>query len=150
MLDVADPVDRAYRLEVSSPGIDRPLVRRSDFERYAGHVRQGRDGGRGRGRKRFRGMLLGVEGEPRVLRRDDAAAGEATELLLPIEDMAEAKLVLTDDAGGRSAAAREGASAQAREARNEQPDASAKEPRESPAFRNISSAARAVPARGRA
>src|SRR5712675_2154201 len=38
VLDVADPVDRAYRLEISSPGIDRPLVRRSDFERYAGHL----------------------------------------------------------------------------------------------------------------
>ena len=38
VLDIADPIDRAYRLEVSSPGIDRPLVRRSDFERYAGHV----------------------------------------------------------------------------------------------------------------
>src|SRR5712675_167464 len=37
VLDVADPIDRAYRLEISSPGIDRPLVRRSDFERYAGH-----------------------------------------------------------------------------------------------------------------
>jgi ribosome maturation factor RimP len=46
VLDVADPIDRAYRLEISSPGIDRPLVRRSDFERYAGH-REDRDGGHG-------------------------------------------------------------------------------------------------------
>ena len=38
VLDVADPIDRAYRLEISSPGIDRPLVRKSDFERYAGHL----------------------------------------------------------------------------------------------------------------
>src|ERR1044071_6057363 len=38
VLDVADPIERAYRLEISSPGIDRPLVRRSDFERYAGHL----------------------------------------------------------------------------------------------------------------
>ena len=48
VLDVADPIDRAYQLEISSPGIDRPLVRRSDFERYAGSQVEDRDGGRGR------------------------------------------------------------------------------------------------------
>ena len=48
VLDVADPIDRAYHLEVSSPGMDRPLVRRSDFERYAGNQVRDRDGGRGR------------------------------------------------------------------------------------------------------
>ena len=96
VLDVADPVDRAYRLEISSPGIDRPLVRRSDFERYAGHLLKIEMAVAIEGRKRFRGILLGAEGERARIRREDAAAGEPTEFLLPIEEMAEAKLVLTD------------------------------------------------------
>jgi ribosome maturation factor RimP len=96
VLDVADPVDRAYRLEVSSPGIDRPLVRRSDFDRYAGHVVKIELAAPIEGRKRFRGVLLGSEGEAARIRRDDVAAGQPAEILLPIEDMAEAKLVLTD------------------------------------------------------
>lgn len=96
VLDVADPIDRPYRLEVSSPGIDRPLVRRSDFARFAGqHVRVEMAAAID-GRRRFRGLLLGVEGENARIRRDDVASGEAGEVLLPIEEMAEAKLVLTD------------------------------------------------------
>jgi len=96
VLDVADPIDRAYRLEVSSPGMDRPLVRRSDFERFAGHQLKVELAVAIDGRRRFRGLLLGVEGEAARIRRDDAAPGEASEVLLPIEDMAEAKLLLTD------------------------------------------------------
>jgi ribosome maturation factor RimP len=95
-LDVADPVDRPYRLEVSSPGIDRPLVRRSDFERYAGNVVRVEMAVAVDGRKRFRGHLLGIEGDAARIRRDDAPAGEPADVLLPIEDIAEAKLVLTD------------------------------------------------------
>jgi ribosome maturation factor RimP len=96
VFDTEDPIEREYRLEVSSPGIDRPLVRHSDFERYAGHEAKiemsvGIDG-----RKRFRGVLTGVEGEAAKLRRKDAAEGEPAEVLLPIADMAEARLVLTD------------------------------------------------------
>jgi ribosome maturation factor RimP len=96
VFDTADPIDRPHRLEVSSPGIDRPLVRRSDFDRHVGHVAKvemtrGIDG-----RKRFRGTLIGTEGDAARLRRDDARPGEQEEFLLPIEDMAEAKLVLTD------------------------------------------------------
>ena len=56
VLDVADPIDRAYRLEISSPGIDRPLVRRSDFERYAGHLVKIEMAVAHQGRKRFRGL----------------------------------------------------------------------------------------------
>src|SRR6187397_3509180 len=63
VLDVADPVDRAYRLEMSSPGIDRPLVRRSDFERYAGHLVKIEMAVAHEGRKRFRGMIGPVEGD---------------------------------------------------------------------------------------
>ena len=77
VLDVADPIDRAYHLEVSSPGIDRPLVRRSDFERYAGSQVKIEMAVAVDGRRRFRGYLLGVEGEAARIRRDDAMPGEA-------------------------------------------------------------------------
>jgi ribosome maturation factor RimP len=93
VLDVADPIDRAYRLEMSSPGIDRPLVRRSDFERYAGHVVKIEMAIAVDGRRRFRGELLGTDGDFARIKMEPAAAGEVR---LPIEDMAEAKLVLTD------------------------------------------------------
>jgi ribosome maturation factor RimP len=95
VLDVTDPVERAYRLEISSPGIDRPLVRRSDFERHAGHVVKIEMTIAFESRRRFRGVLLGVEGDAARLRAEATKDGEA-EVLLPIEDMAEAKLVLTD------------------------------------------------------
>jgi ribosome maturation factor RimP len=96
VLDVADPVDRAYRLEISSPGMDRPLVRASDFERHVGHLARIEMAVAAEGRKRFRGILTGVEGQSARLRRDDAKPEENADVLLPIEDMAEAKLVLTD------------------------------------------------------
>src|SRR6266851_6471996 len=96
VLDVADPIERAYRLEVSSPGLDRPLVRRSDFERFAGHQVKIELATAIDGRRRFRGLLLGADGDAAHIRRDDAAPGEAAEVLLRIEEMAEAKLVLTD------------------------------------------------------
>jgi ribosome maturation factor RimP len=96
VLDAADPIERAYRLEVSSPGMDRPLVRRSDFERFAGHQLKVELAVAMNGRRRFRGLLLGLEDQAARLRRDDAAPGEASEVLLPIDEIAEAKLVLTD------------------------------------------------------
>jgi ribosome maturation factor RimP len=96
VLDVTDPIERAYRLEVSSPGMDRPLVRRSDFERYAGHRLKVELAIALAGRRRFRGILLGVEGESARIRREDAASEEPGEVLLRFEDIAEAKLVLTD------------------------------------------------------
>jgi ribosome maturation factor RimP len=94
VFDVADPVERAYRLEVSSPGVDRPLVRRSDFERYAEHVVKVEMSTPIDGRKRFRGLLVGVEGDAARIRLEET---EPAEVLLPLEDMAEAKLVLTDE-----------------------------------------------------
>jgi ribosome maturation factor RimP len=96
VLDAADPMDRAYRLEMSSPGIDRPLVRRSDFDRYAGNVVKIEMAVAVDGRKRFRGELLGTEGNAARIRQDSSQTAEAAEFLLPIEEMAEAKLVLTD------------------------------------------------------
>jgi ribosome maturation factor RimP len=97
VLDIADPIERAYRLEISSPGIDRPLVRRSDFERYAGHVAKIEMAVAHDGRKRFRGTLKGVQGDCVALHRDDVGAGEDAEVRLAIEEIAEAKLVLTDE-----------------------------------------------------
>jgi ribosome maturation factor RimP len=97
VLDVTDPIERAYRLEISSPGLDRPLVRRSDFERYAGNAVKIEMAVAINGRRRFRGMLLGVDGEKARLRRTDTAPGEEPDILLPIEEMAEAKLVLTNE-----------------------------------------------------
>ena len=108
VLDVADPIERAYRLEISSPGIDRPLVRKSDFDRYAGHLVKIETEIPINGRKRFRGQLVGTEGEAARIRRDDAEAGDDAEFLLPIEEMSEAKLVLTDELVTRGFAAREG------------------------------------------
>jgi len=97
VLDIADPIDRAYRLEISSPGIDRPLVRRSDFERYGGHLVKIEMAVAHQGRKRFRGKLGEVVGDAVRLIRDDARAGEDPEALLTLEDIAEARLVLTDE-----------------------------------------------------
>ncbi len=96
VLDVADPIEGPYRLEISSPGIDRPLVRRSDFDRYAGHVAQVEMQAPVDGRRRFRGELAGTDGDCVRLRRSDAAAGEPLEVVLRIDDMMEARLVLTD------------------------------------------------------
>ena len=100
ILDVEDPVKGAYRLEISSPGIDRPLVRVSDFRRaFAREARIEMTTGVG-GRKRFRGWVGEVEGEGRnavlTLARSDAKPGEAVEALLPLDDIAEARLILTE------------------------------------------------------
>jgi len=119
VLDVADPIDRAYRLEISSPGIDRPLVRKSDFERYAGHIAKIETAMPFQGRKRFRGVLVGTEGDAARIRRDDAAEGEDAEVLLPIEEMSEAKLVLTDELVTEALRREKSAKRAAREARKE-------------------------------
>jgi ribosome maturation factor RimP len=96
LLDVEDPVGRAYHLEVSSPGIDRPLVRASDFERWAGHEAKIEMTLIVAGRRRFRGILLGADGTRARLRRTDTQPGEATDVELRLSDMSEAHLVLTD------------------------------------------------------
>jgi ribosome maturation factor RimP len=91
LLDVADPIDAAYMLEVSSPGIDRPLVRREDFARFAGFEAKLELNAPVEGRRRFRGKLLGVEGDELRLLVDDAP------VMLPLAAVARAKLVLTDE-----------------------------------------------------
>ena len=138
VLDVADPIDRAYRLEISSPGIDRPLVRRSDFERYAGHLVKIEMAVAHQGRKRFRGKLGGVDGDTVRLHRDDTPAGEDDEVMLVMEDIADARLVLTDELIAESM--RRGKAAE-RELKRELgleplPPAHAREAQQKPAARN--------------
>ncbi|MBI2241638.1 MAG: ribosome maturation factor RimP [Magnetospirillum gryphiswaldense] len=91
LLDVEDPIQGAYALEISSPGIDRPLTRAKDFETWAGfevklEALVGVDG-----RKRFRGKLLGLEAEAVRLFAD------GQEVQVPLSDIKSAKLVLTDE-----------------------------------------------------
>jgi len=96
-LDADDPVERAYHLEVSSPGIDRPLVRASDFDRWSGHVAKIELARAFENRKRFRGVLTGSRGETVGIRLDDVPEGAPDTWWLPMGDIAEARLVLTDD-----------------------------------------------------
>jgi ribosome maturation factor RimP len=95
VLDVADLIDRAYRLEISSPGLDRPLVRRSDFARHIGQVVKIEMATALAGRRRFRGTLAGIEGDAARIGVASGPAGDEG-ALLRFEDMADARLVLTD------------------------------------------------------
>ena len=97
VMDVADPIQRAYRLEISSPGIDRPLVRRTDFERYQGYLVKIEMAVAVGGRKRFRGLLGAIAGDAVLLAREGARDGEDPNTLLPLDDISSANLVLTDD-----------------------------------------------------
>jgi ribosome maturation factor RimP len=91
LLDVADPIANAYMLEVSSPGLDRPLTRPEDYDRFAGFEAKIELGRPLDGRKRFRGRLLGrSDNHVRI-------AGDAGEVSLPLADIAKAKLVITAD-----------------------------------------------------
>jgi ribosome maturation factor RimP len=120
VLDMADLIERAYRLEISSPGIDRPLVRKSDFDRFAGHLVKIEMESPVDGRKRFRGQLAGTAGEAARITRDDAAEGEEADVLLPIEEMSEAKLVLTDELVTQALRREKHAKREAREARRQE------------------------------
>lgn len=91
LLDVADPIAGAYTLEISSPGIDRPLVRPEDYDRFSGFEAKIELSQPIGGRKRFRGRLLGTEGEGvRIVT-------EAGEVRLPLTAVLRAKLVVTRD-----------------------------------------------------
>ena len=96
VLDVEDPISGAYNLEVSSPGIDRPLVRAEDFDRWSGHEAKIELEMPHDGRKRFRGIVLGVKDEAAGVRIPDAPADMPDTYWLPLADIGEAKLVLTD------------------------------------------------------
>jgi len=91
LLDVSDPIGGSYRLEVTSPGIDRPLVRRADFERFAGFEARLETAEPIAGRRRFRGRLAGVIDDEVCLRMPEG------EQRIPYAAVKKAKLVLTDD-----------------------------------------------------
>lgn len=100
-LDVADLIANEYRLEISSPGVDRPLVRLSDFLRAVGHeAKIELTHPLASGRKRFRGIIRGVEGEGHgavlTLERTDARSDEEKSVSLPLADLDEGRLVLTE------------------------------------------------------
>ncbi len=97
VLDVEDPIDKAYHLEVSSPGIDRPMVRRSDFTRWMGHLVKCETSIMIDNRKRFRGKIAEADAEGFTIERDQVAYGEAPRVTIPFSALAEAKLILTDD-----------------------------------------------------
>lgn len=91
VIDVADPMKGAWNLEVSSAGIDRPLTRAKDWNRFAGHLARAESIVPMAGRKRFSGIVLGADDYAARLRLDDG-----TEVALPFTDIRRAKLVLTD------------------------------------------------------
>lgn len=97
ILDIEDPIERAYHLEISSPGIDRPLVRVSDFSKWAGHVVKLETSQMVSGRKRYKGIIISVEGEDITFRRDAPAKDEEPEFVIPASLIKDAKLVLTDE-----------------------------------------------------
>jgi ribosome maturation factor RimP len=97
LLDVEDPIDKAYHLEVSSPGIDRPMVRISDFSRWSGHLIKCETSVMLEGRKRFRGRILSVGDQGFVLERDQPGYGEEAQVAIPFNALADARLILTDD-----------------------------------------------------
>ncbi|MCB5174778.1 MULTISPECIES: ribosome maturation factor RimP [Microvirga] len=97
VLDLEDPIPQAYHLEISSPGIDRPLVRASDFERWSGYEAKIEMAVPVAGRKRFRGFIRGVEGDVALVELPDVKEGEERLARLPLTDLGEARLVLTDD-----------------------------------------------------
>jgi len=99
IMDAADPISGEYTLEVSSPGVDRPLTRLTDFATYEGHEAKIELDRLAEGRKRFRGELAGTEGDQVALDLD----GEDETVLVPFAWILEAKLVLTDELMKRGA-----------------------------------------------
>jgi len=95
VLDVEDPLEDAYTLEVSSPGIDRPLTRLKDFETFEGYEAKIETTDMIDGRRRFKGVLAGVEGDEVLLNLDEG--GETVTVGLHYDWLSDAKLVLTDD-----------------------------------------------------
>jgi len=96
-LDVEDPIEKAYHLEVSSPGIDRPLVRKSDFATWLGHLVKMETSTLVAERKRFKGRITEVDEEGILVLRDVPAYGEEPSVRVPFDTIAEARLILTDD-----------------------------------------------------
>jgi len=95
LLDVEDPIGREYALEVSSPGIDRPLTRLEDFDRWEGYEAKLETAELIDGRKRFRGVLAGTDGTEVLIGVDDPKIGGT--IGLEFDWLTDAKLVLTDE-----------------------------------------------------
>ena len=96
-LDAEDPIAAAYTLEVSSPGIDRPLVRAADYKRFAGHIAKVETRVPVEGRRRFSGIIAGAtDSHIRLALEEGGAEGAAAEVEIPLADIAKAKLKLTD------------------------------------------------------
>lgn len=126
VLDVEDPISGQYVLEMSSPGIDRPLVRAGDFARWTGHEVRIEMAVMVEGRKRFRGLIEGVDGTFALIALADKRAEAADEEVvarLAIAEMAEARLVLTDDLIRDSLRAAKAAEAEGEEEETEEADA---------------------------
>ena len=104
VLDVEDPIPSAYTLEVSSPGIDRPLTREKDYVRWAGHLARVETTQPIEGRRRFKGTLLGLENGAVRLRLDDGKEAD-----VPLSQISRAKLELTDALLDEHRRAQEGA-----------------------------------------
>lgn len=119
VLDVEDPIDKAYHLEVSSPGIDRPLVRKSDFEKWVGHLLKCETSVLVDNRKRFRGKLVSANDAGFTVERDQPGYGEELTVEIPYSALSEARLILTDDLIRDALKADKDAKAAAREAANE-------------------------------
>ncbi|MCF6321274.1 MAG: ribosome maturation factor RimP [Rhizobiaceae bacterium] len=97
LLDIEEPLPGNYHLEVSSPGIDRPLVRLSDFDTWCGHVAKLETSQMINGRKRYKGTIISTDGNKVTFRADLDSEDENPEFTIAIEDMATVKLILTDD-----------------------------------------------------
>lgn len=97
VLDVEDPIDGKYHLEISSPGIDRPMVRKSDFANWTGHIAKLETSMLHDNRKKFRGRIISVSDETVTLETDQASYGSQAQSAIPFDLIAEARLILTDD-----------------------------------------------------
>lgn len=95
VLDVEDPIEENYALEVSSPGIDRPLTRLKDFDMWDGYEVKIETSEMIDGRRRFKGVIRGTEGDEVLLELDEQ--GETLTIGLQFDWLSDAKLVLTDD-----------------------------------------------------
>lgn len=95
-IDVEDPIEDAYHLEVSSPGIDRPLTRMKDFAIWEGYEARIETSEQIDGRKRFKGILAGTEGDEVLINIEDGKAGVQT-IGLKFDWLSDAKLILTDE-----------------------------------------------------
>jgi ribosome maturation factor RimP len=96
VLDVEDPIDREYHLEVSSPGIDRPLVRARDYAAHIGHEAKVELADALDGRKRFRGVIAAATADTVTIHLPDVPKDTDPDFVLPLASVAEAKLVMTD------------------------------------------------------